>query len=215
MRQFWDSSIGKKVIAGVTGLMLVGFLVGHMAGNLQVFLGQGKFDAYAHFLQGLGELLWIARGVLLAALILHIVCVFQLAARNKAARKGDYVSRKPQVSTLASLTMKLGGILIAIFVPVHIMHFTTGQLHPAFQHGGAYGNVVIGFRVWWMSLFYVVTMVFVGLHLYHGVWAGFRTLGVAKPSANPIERQLSLWVALAVAGGFILVPVSVLAGLVK
>ena len=198
----------------VTGLALVAFAVLHMAGNLQVFLGADVFNNYAHSLQSLGPLLWIARAGLLVAAVLHIISATQLTLRARAARPDDYAKREPQVSTWASRTMRVGGVLLAVFLIYHIQHFTIGNLHPAFSRGGVYGNVILGFRTWWITLFYVVAMSFLGLHLFHGVWAGFRTLGVAKPNQAPLERTLALWIAVIVWAGFIVVPVAVWLGIV-
>jgi succinate dehydrogenase / fumarate reductase cytochrome b subunit len=213
--RFWDSTIGKKVVMAVTGIGLVVFVVGHMAGNLQVFLGADVFNDYAHTLQSLGPLLWIARGALFAAAVLHIVSALQLTVRARAARPDDYARRESRVATIASRTMRAGGVLLALFIIYHIQHFTIGNLHPAFSRGGAYGNVVLGFRTWWVTLFYVIAMGFLGLHLFHGVWAGFRTLGVAKPDPMPLERKLALWLAILVWAGFTAVPVAVWLGIVN
>lgn len=215
LREFWESTIGKKYVMAVTGIGLVLFAFGHMAGNLQVFLGADVFNAYAHKLQSLGPLLWIARLGLLAAAVLHIISAVQLTARARTARPVEYAKREPQVSTLASRTMRVGGVILAAFLIFHILHFTTGQLHPAFSKTGAYGNVVIGFQVWWVALFYIVAMSFLGLHLFHGVWAGFRTLGVAKPNPMPLERKLALGAAVIIWAGFIAVPLGVLLGIVN
>jgi succinate dehydrogenase / fumarate reductase cytochrome b subunit len=212
--QFWDSTIGKKYVMAVTGVGLVLFAVGHMAGNLQVFMGAQVFNDYAHKLQSLGPLLWMARAGLFVMAVLHIISAVQLTARARAARPVDYVKRESQIATLASRTMRVGGVLLALFLVFHILHFTTGALHPAFSKGGAYGNVVIGFENFWVAVFYILAMTFFGLHLYHGVWAGVRTLGVAKPNPNPMERKLALGLAIIVWAGFIAVPIGVLLGIV-
>ncbi len=212
--QFWDSTIGKKWVMAVTGIGLVLFALGHMAGNLQVFLGADVFNSYAHKLQSLGPLLWIARIGLFVMAVLHIISALQLTARARAARPQDYAVRTSQVSTWASRTMRVGGIILALFLIYHILHFTTGTLHPAFSRGGAYGNVVLGFERVWVAVFYIVAMSFFGLHLYHGVWAAFRTLGVAKPNPMPLERKLALGLAVITWAGFIAVPIGVLLGLV-
>jgi succinate dehydrogenase / fumarate reductase cytochrome b subunit len=198
----------------VTGVGLVLFAVGHMAGNLQVFMGAQVFNDYAHKLQSLGPLLWMARAGLFVMAVLHIISAVQLTARARAARPVDYVKRESQIATLASRSMRVGGVLLALFLVFHILHFTTGALHPAFSKGGAYGNVVIGFENFWVAVFYIVAMTFFGLHLYHGVWAGVRTLGVAKPNPNPMERKLALGLAIIVWAGFIAVPIGVLLGIV-
>ncbi len=212
--QFWNSTIGKKWVMAVTGVGLVLFAFAHMAGNLQVFAGASVFDGYAHKLQSLGPLLWVARLGLFTMAVLHIVSALQLTARAKAARPAGYVKQAPQVATLASRTMRVGGVILAAFIVFHILHFTTGQLHPAFVKGGAYGNVVLGFKVWWVAVFYIVAMTFFGLHLYHGIWAGARTLGLAKPSPMPMERTLALGAAIIIWAGFIAVPIGVLLGIV-
>lgn len=212
---FWDSTIGKKVVMAVTGIALVGFTLAHMLGNLQVFLGADAFNNYAHSLQALGPLLWVARIGLLVMAVLHIISAVQLTLRARAARPHDYAKRESQISTLASRTMRIGGIILAAFIIYHIQHFTIGNLHPAFARGQAYGNVVLGFRSPVVGVFYIVAMSFLGLHLFHGVWAGFRTLGLSKPSAAPMERTLALGIALIVWAGFVAVPIGVLLGLVN
>jgi succinate dehydrogenase / fumarate reductase cytochrome b subunit len=211
--RFWDSSVGKKVVMGATGLILVAFVILHMAGNLQFFSGSERFNAYSHLLQvDLIELTWLMRITLLAAIALHITAAYQLTMRNRAARPAGYVKREPQVSTYAARTMRWGGVYLLLFIPYHILHFTTGTLHPAFVRGAAYGNVVIGFQVAWVALFYLGAMAFLGLHLYHGAWAMFRTLGIARPSNDPLHRRLALAIAIIVPAGFSLLPLSVMLG---
>jgi succinate dehydrogenase / fumarate reductase cytochrome b subunit len=214
--RFWNSSVGKKVVMGATGLVLVAFVIAHMAGNLQFFAGSERFNAYSHLLQvDIIELTWLLRVTLLAAVVLHITAAYQLTMRNRAARPEDYVRRDPQVSTYASRTMRWGGVYLLLFIPYHLLHFTTGTLHPAFVRGEAYGNVVIGFQVLWVSLFYLGAMAFLGLHLYHGSWAMFRTLGIARPSSDPLHRRLALAIAVVVPVGFSLLPLSVMLGFVR
>lgn len=215
LKRFWVSTIGKKVVMAVSGLVLVAFVVGHMAGNLQMFLGADTMNRYAAFLRSTGELLWIVRGGLLVAVILHIISAYQLTMINRRARPVDYVRREPAVSTLASKTMRIGGVVLAFFIVFHILHFTTGTVHPAFSPTGVYGNVILGFRSAWVVAFYVVAMAFLGLHLFHGVWSGFRTLGVAKPSPQPLHRKLALGVAVIVWAGFTVIPVAVLLGILS
>lgn len=215
VRQFYRSTIGKKVIMAVTGLMMIAFVVVHMLGNLQVFAGPARLNAYSAFLHSTGELLWLVRATLLVAVVLHVDAAIALTRVAHAARPVDYDARAPQVSTLASRTMRWGGALLAAFIVFHILHLTTGTLHPAFTAGDVYGNVIAGLRPWPVALFYVVAMVGLGLHLYHGTWSSVRTLGVARPSADPLRRRVALGLALVVAAGFALVPVAVLAGWVR
>ncbi|MHB1861724.1 MAG: succinate dehydrogenase cytochrome b subunit [Gemmatimonadaceae bacterium] len=219
----YRSTIGKKIIMAVTGLIGIAFVVLHMVGNLQVFIGQDKFDAYAALLQGpLAEVVWVARVVLLTAVLLHVLMAWQLTQRAHAARPVDYRMRQPQVSTLASRTMRWGGVLLLVFIVFHILHFTAGAIDPAgvFRTTDAagrhdvYGNVVASFRIWWVSGFYLLSMAFLGLHLFHGAWSSLRTLGVARPSEHPLHRRIAAAVAIAVWLGFTLVPLGVIAGIV-
>lgn len=201
---------------GSTGVILVGYLVLHMAGNLQVFLGREVFNRYAELLHTSEELLWVVRIVLIAAAVLHIIAAYQLTMMARAARPVRYRQRESRAATLASRLMRVGGVLILVFIPIHILNFTTGGMHPDFVPGDVYGNVIYAFSSWpLLSAFYIVTMVFVGLHLYHGVWAMFRSLGVAKPTPTPMERVVAKVAAWVVAVGFILVPTAILLGLVR
>lgn len=201
---------------GVTGLIGIGFVIGHMAGNLLAFSGPNALNAYAHFLQSTGELLWIVRLVLIGAVILHVVAAYQLTMQNRAARPTDYVNRQPQVSTWAARTMRWGGALLLIFIVLHIMHFTTGTWEPAapYSETDVYGNIVSSFRVWWVTLFYVVAMMSLGMHLYHGAWSSVRSLGASQPSKDPLHRRVALGIALIIWAGFTAVPVAVFAGLI-
>ena len=131
--RFWDSSVGKKMVMGATGLILVAFVVLHMAGNLQFFAGAARFNAYSRLLQvDLIELTWLLRATLLVSVILHIVAAYQLTMRNRAARPRDYRRREVQVSTYAARSLRWGGVYLLLFIPYHLLHFTTGTLHPAF-----------------------------------------------------------------------------------
>jgi succinate dehydrogenase / fumarate reductase, cytochrome b subunit len=221
--QFYRSTIGKKIIMAVTGLIGVAYVILHMAGNLQAFAGREKLNVYAATLHGpLIELLWVARVVLLVAVVLHVLMAWQLTRRAHAARPIEYGKQYAQVSTLASRTMRWGGVLLLVFIVLHILHFTTGQVDPAHSaerldtmgRHDVYANIVASFRIWWVSAFYIVAMIFLGLHLYHGAWSSVRTLGYAKPSPNPLHRTLALVVAAVVWLGFTLVPLGVITGLI-
>ena len=221
---FYRSTIGKKIIMAVTGLIGVGFVIGHMSGNLQAFIGADKLNAYGALLHGpLAELLWLLRLLLIVAVVLHVLMAYQLTRRARAARPVAYARRAPQVSTWASRTMRWGGVLLLVFIVLHILHFTTGQVDPArwgrrLDAAGrydVYGNLVASFQIWWVSLFYIVAMVFLGLHLYHGAWSAVRTLGHAPSSPQPLRRRIALAVAAIVWLGFTVVPLGVLAGIVR
>ena len=213
---FWRSTIGKKVVMGVTGLIGLGFVIGHMAGNLQAFAGAEKLDAYGALLHGpLHELVLIARVVLIAAVILHVTAAYQLTMLSRAARPVDYASRKPQVSTLAARTLRWGGVLLLVFIIFHILHFTIGSVHPDFVEGRVYRNLSTGFAVKWVAVFYLVAMLALGMHLFHGAWSSMRTLGVAKQKAHPIRRFLPVVLAVVISLGFAAIPLAFLLGVLK
>ena len=212
---FWKSQLGKKVVMAVTGLIGVGFVVGHMLGNLQMFEGADRMNRYAAFLQGLGELLWAARAVLLLAVILHVIAAVQLTRMKQQARPVGYVKRTPQVSTFASRTIRWGGFLLLLFIPLHILHFTTKQLFAGYSETDVYGNVIDGFSRPLVSVFYLLAMAALGFHLYHGVWSSFRTIGATQPSAHPLKRRLALGIAVIVWLGFSAIPIAVLLHVVR
>jgi succinate dehydrogenase / fumarate reductase cytochrome b subunit len=216
IRLFWQSTIGKKVVMAATGLIMVGFVIAHMLGNLQVFVGPERMNAYAAFLRSTGELLWVARAVLLAAVVLHIIAAVQLTRVDRAARVISYTRLEPQASTVASRTIRWGGLALALFIVFHLLHFTTGTIRPApFSHTDVYANVIGGFRVWWVTAIYVLAMVALALHLYHGTWSSFRTLGLSRPSPSPFRRRAAAVVTLIVWLGFTVVPLAVFARLVR
>jgi succinate dehydrogenase / fumarate reductase, cytochrome b subunit len=212
----WDSSVGKKVVMAVTGLIMVAYLVTHVLANLLVFQGPATINAYSAFLHGTGGALWVARLVLLAALILHIVAAVQLAQRQLDARPVGYAGgRVPQVSTWASRTIRWGGALILLFLVYHILHFTVGTAHPDFAEGNPYHNVASGFRNPLVVLVYLVAVAAVGLHLYHGLWSSGRSLGMSPPSPHPLRRTAALMLALLIWLGFTVIPIAVYAGIIR
>ena len=215
LARFWRSTIGKKIVMAVTGVLLIGFIIGHAMGNLIVFRGPQAFNAYAAFLKSNASLLWTARAGLLVAVVLHVVAAYQLTVLQRRARPVGYQHRDPQVSTYAARTIRWGGALLLVFVIYHLLHFTTGTVHPAFNHADAYGNVVIGFRVWWVVLIYLVATAALGLHLYHGVWGSIRTLGLARPTYQPLKRRAALVIALGVTLAFVAIVTAVAFGVVR
>jgi succinate dehydrogenase / fumarate reductase, cytochrome b subunit len=214
--KFWRSTIGKKVVMGVTGLIGLGFVIGHMAGNLQAFSGAEKLDAYGALLHGpLHELVLLARVVLIGAVILHITAAYQLTMLSRAARPVDYAGRKPQVSTFASRTLRWGGVLLLVFIVFHILHFTIGSVHPDFVEGKIYRNLLVGFQNKWVAVFYLISMASLAMHLFHGAWSSMRTLGLAKQSAHPLKRYLPVALAVVVSCGFAAIPLAFLLGILK
>jgi succinate dehydrogenase / fumarate reductase cytochrome b subunit len=217
VRDFYASMVGKKAVMGITGLIGVGFVVVHALGNLLVFRGPAAINSYSHFLQSTGELLWGLRIVLIVAVTLHVVAAVQLTAQSRAARPIGYTKRESQVATIASRTMRWGGFLLLVFIVVHILHFTTGTIRPAgvFARGDVYANVVSSFRIWWVTLFYVLAMIALGLHLFHGAWSSVRSIGVSPPSPQPLHKSLSVVIAFLVWAAFTAVPVAVALGIVR
>jgi succinate dehydrogenase / fumarate reductase, cytochrome b subunit len=199
----WQSSVGKKAVMAVTGLVLVVYLISHVLANLLVFDGPDRINRYAALLHGTGGALWGARLVLLTAAVLHIVAAVQLTLQSRAARPQPYAAgRVPQASTLAGRTIRWGGALILIFLVYHILHFTTGAAHPEFVELNPYHNVSTGFRNPWVAGFYLIAMMAVGLHLYHGLWSSARSLGVSEPSPRPFRRRMPLVLAAVIWLGF-------------
>lgn len=213
---FWKSQVGKKVVMAVTGLIGVGFVFGHMLGNLQMFQGPDKMNGYARFLHNLGGLLWLARGVLLGAIVLHTVAAVQLTRQKQAARPVGYVKGTQwEVSTFASRSIRWGAGILLVFVIFHLAHFTWRIVFPGYSDTNIYGNVVAGFSKWYVSLFYLIAMAALFLHLYHGVWSSPRTLGAVKASRNPLARRAAPIIAILVYLGFSAVPAGVLLGIIK
>jgi succinate dehydrogenase / fumarate reductase, cytochrome b subunit len=214
---FWASTVGKKIVMAVTGLILFGFVIAHLAGNLQVFEGPAKLNAYGAFLHSIGELLWPARIILLVCVTLHIVATVQLALRKKATRPVGYSRKKAIASSYASRTMYWSGPIVLAFIIFHLLHLTAGYIHPgaAYIEGDVYHNVVSGFQVWWVSLSYIVAISLLGLHLRHGLWSMFQSVGVHQPRLTIFLKQAALVIALLIVLGYISIPISVLLGLVK
>jgi succinate dehydrogenase / fumarate reductase cytochrome b subunit len=217
LRRFYGSMVGKKVVMGVTGLIGVGFVILHSLGNLLVFRGPTAINSYSHFLKSTSELLWTVRTVLIVAVILHVIAAIQLTRQSRAARPIGYTKRETQVATISSRTMRWGGALLLVFIVVHILHFTTGNIRPSgvFSREDVYSNVVTSFRIWWVALFYVTAMIALGLHLFHGAWSSVRTIGVSPASPKPLHRRLSLLIAVFVWAAFTAIPVAVFSGLVR
>lgn len=213
--RFLRSTVGRKVVMGVTGLILVGFVVGHVSGNLLVFKGPEALNAYSAFLKKSMVVLYGVRVVLLAAVGLHIWAAYSLTRLDLASRPVAYSRFQPQVSTLAARTMRWGGVLLLAFIVYHLLHFTVGSVHPGFSHTDVYGNVITGFRVTWVAVFYIVAMVALGAHLYHGVWSFFQTMGWNHPRFNRARRQVATALAVLVALGFIAIPAAVLGGVLR
>ena len=212
LTRFYRSTIGRKIVMAVTGIVLTVYVVGHMAGNLLVFRGPDAINAYAHFLKRSAALLWAVRGLLLVSVILHVHSAWSLARAARAARPEGYRELDRRAGTWSGRTMRWGGVFILLFVVYHLLHLTTGTVHPGFDPENVYGNVVAGLRVPAVALFYVAAMVALALHLHHGVWSLFQTLGASHPHLDSGRRRLATFLAFALLLGFAAIPVAVLLG---
>jgi succinate dehydrogenase / fumarate reductase cytochrome b subunit len=214
---FWDSSIGKKALMALTGIVLSAYIVAHLLGNMQLYMGKdaagvAKIDKYAEFLHANAGVLWTARVILLAAIFVHAISGIQLYLRKQAARPVDYALRANIQGTTASRTMLVSGVVILLFVVYHVLHLTTGTVHPAYEHLAPFHNVTEGFARPGAAAIYIVSMVGVGFHLWHGLYSMFHSLGLTHPRYTPAIRSAAALVATIVALGNISVPLAVLAG---
>lgn len=226
MLVFYKTSLGKKLVVASTGIVLFGFVVAHMLGNLKTFMGFDQLaglhhlDIYAHFLREMGQelagystLLWVARLVLLVCLVLHVITVIQLQGMNSAGRPVAYGRYKYQTSSYAARSMFWGGILLLVFVVYHILHMTTGTLHfKGFQEGHVYFNLYSAFQVPSVVGFYALAMAALAFHIYHGVWSLFQTFGMESSKTNKRNRMLACTAALLLFVGFVCVPLAALCG---
>jgi succinate dehydrogenase / fumarate reductase cytochrome b subunit len=221
----WSSVIGKKVVMALTGAVLLLFVMAHMAGNLKIFSGPVEINAYSHFLREVGwpefangQVLWIVRIALLVCAFLHITAATQLTRMNWQARPVGYESKKDVETTWGALTMRWGGVLLAVFIVFHLFHLTAGVIgfQPGqFEHLMVYQNVLAAFSVWPIALFYIVAMFALCLHLDHGIWSALQTLGWVTTDNTKSVRTISRIIAILIFAGFISVPISVLAGWVR
>lgn len=219
---FYRSAIGKKAVMAVTGLILFGWIFLHMIGNLKLYMGPEHLNEYAAFLRSMfgpavpeSGMLWLSRVILLVAVVFHIHAAWALTIMNGEARPIAYRSREYVKGTYAARTMRWGGVIILLFVVYHLLHLTTGQAHQDFVKDDVYHNVVSGFRVWWVSAIYIIANLALGLHLYHGVWAMFSSLGVTHQRFDAFRRTFATAFALIITVGNISMPLTVLAGFVR
>jgi succinate dehydrogenase / fumarate reductase cytochrome b subunit len=219
------TSIGRKLLMAAASILLFIYVVGHLAGNLKIFLGPESFNHYAEWLRVAGTplfpdqgVLWIARVVLLAALFVHIAAYVDLWLRKRKARTTRYRKFDPQVFSWTSRTMAWGGVAIFAFVLFHIFHLTTGDIQPdlayEFQRGDPYENAVAGFRVWWVSGIYAVGVIALGMHLYHGLWSALQTFGINNPRYNRYRRPAAGTMAILITIGYLSIPLAVMTGVI-
>lgn len=210
-----STTVGKKIVMAITGLVWLSFLVFHLWANLVIFRGRQPFNDLAGFLDGRVYLVWAARLVLLAALVLHVLAAYALARIDLAARPVPYARLRPQRATFASRTMRWTGIVVLAFIVFHILHLTTGTIQPVpFRESDAYADVTGGFRVGWVAAVYIVCLAALATHVFHAAWGVVRSLGWVHLRAHPFDRRLATLIALAFWVGFTAIPVAILVGLV-
>ncbi len=218
---FYDTTIGKKAVMAVTGVILFGFIVGHLAGNLQIYLGPGKVNQYARFLHSMPGPLWGARIVLLVSVVLHVWSSWQLWLLKRRARPVAYKMRANLDSSYASRTMIWSGPIVGAFIVYHLLHFTFGTVLPGglarLPDGSVdvYRNLITGFSQPLVSLFYMVAVTLLGIHLYHGLSSMFQSLGINHPSYTPRIKQLAVLASVLITAGNLSIPAAVLAGFVR
>lgn len=209
------STVGQKAIVAVTGVILFGFVIGHLAGNLILFAGPEAYNHYAAALKGNPPLLWGTRLTLLVSVVLHISLTMQLARRNATARPQGYrKARKDLVTTYAARTMVLSGPILLAYIIFHIAHFTApgvnfGHMSDPFDAHNVYENAVLGFRVWWVSAIYIFANAMLGLHLFHGGWSAAQSIGLQSPKYDALKKNFAIGLALFVTCGNIAIPICV------
>ena len=215
------SSIAKKALMAVTGAVWIGYLALHMWGNLHIFQGQAAFNHYAEFLREVGEpvfsyaqVLWVIRIVIVFSLVAHMWSAWDLYQQARHARSSNYAVKRVVQANYASRFMRIGGVVIILFVLFHLAQYTWGWV-TQFDRADPYRNVVIGFSNPIIVLFYLLALASLGLHLFHGVWSMFQTLGINNRDWDGFFRGLAVFVAIVIPVGFALVPLAVMFGIVK
>jgi succinate dehydrogenase / fumarate reductase cytochrome b subunit len=211
--ELWRSTVGRKALAAVSGLLLSAWVVLHAGGNLTLFRGAAVSDGYAATLRDVPAALWAVRLGLVAAAVVHVAAVTSLARVGRSARPRHVARTAPRTSTLAARSMRVGGVLLLTFVVYHVLHLTLGLAHPGFQPGRVYDNVVVGLRPAGVAAVYVGAAALLGLHLFHGLWATGVSLGLRLDAGATRRRPLvAALSAAAIALGFASVPLGVLVG---
>jgi succinate dehydrogenase / fumarate reductase cytochrome b subunit len=219
--RFYEAPIGKKVIMALTGVILFGYVVAHLLGNLQIFGDPQQINKYAAFLHNPANaaLLWVARTALLVAVVMHIVASIQLWKLKNDARPVAYVKKDDAAATYASRTMMWSGPIVAAFVIFHVLHLTVGAVLPLQEIGpnepNVRANVIAGFSNPAISAFYILAMILLCMHLYHGLWSMFQSLGFSHPRYTPRLKKGAAIFAILIAIGNCSIPIAVMAGLVK
>jgi len=211
----YDSTLGKKILMAVTGIILFGFVVGHMIGNLQLYLGPETLNHYAELIQSKKPLLWTFRIVLLFCVSVHILAAVQLWLRNRRSRPVKYRVFNPPAVDYAARTMVWSGPIILLFIMYHLADFTIGWTNPDFIRGDVYHNVISSFRVWWIAGIYMLANLMLAIHLYHGLWSLFQTFGWDHARFGMARRWFAIAFAMLIGAANISMPLAVLTGVVR
>jgi len=219
---YFGSSTGKKFLMAISGVALFAFIIGHLLGNLQIFLGPEELNRYSAFLHNTGELLWGARIGLLAMVVLHIWTATVLTLENRAARPIAYASKEYIRASYASRTMHWSGLIVAAYIVYHLMHFTFHSVHPEYSHfmdsqgrHDVYRMVVSSFQVPAIAITYIIANLLLGMHLSHGLYSAFQSMGFLKEEVRPCWRTLSNVIGYGIFIAYAAIPLSVLLGIVK
>lgn len=211
-----QTHIGKKAVMAVSGCLLFGFVLVHFAGNLSVYAGPQAMYNYAKGLRTIPGGLWVARAGLLALIVAHVASAVALYKANKTARPGRYAVQRDLATNYAAKTMYFSGPILTFYILFHIAHLTLGKVPVhEFSDYNVYNNFVYGFQVWWISLLYIIGNGALGIHLYHGMWSMFQSLGLNHPRYNALRRQFATAFALLITVGNISYPIAVMAGFLK
>lgn len=221
--ELYRSAIGKKYVMAITGIVLMGYVFAHMVGNLKLYLGATELNNYAEWLRDIaypalprGGALWIMRLLLLASFVLHIHAAYALTRMNRQARPQGYVSGRDYIAAdFASRTMRWTGVIVGLFVIFHLLDLTWGTVNPAFERGEVYANTVASFERVPVALVYIAANIALGVHLYHGSWSLFQSLGWNHRRFNHWRRYFAIAFAVVVAAGNVTFPIAVLTGVVS
>jgi succinate dehydrogenase / fumarate reductase cytochrome b subunit len=221
--RFWKSAVGKKWLMAVSGIILLGYVLAHMVGTLKVFLGETQINRYAEWLRNLGEpalprtvVLWAFRTVLIVAFVVHIVAAYQLTRMNQKARPVKYQSPRDYVAAnFASRTMRWTGVIVALFLVYHLLDQTWGPANKDFIRGNPYHNMFVSFQSWPVAIVYIVANIALGIHIFHGAWAMFNSLGINNPKYNIWKRYFAAGFAAVIVVGYVSMPLLIVTGVVS
>ena len=218
----YSTAVGKKYVMAITGIIWMGYVLVHMTGNLKVYLGEDDLNHYAHWLRTIGEpllpfsvFLWIMRSVLIVAILLHIHAAYGLTRTNWAARGDGYQSKRDYVAAdFASRTMRWTGVIVGLFIVFHLLDLTWGQANPDFERGEVYANLVASFERVPVAIVYVLGNLALGVHLFHGAWSLFQSLGLSHPRFNRWRRAFAVGFVVVVTGANVMFPIMVQVGVI-